>query len=140
MLWGKMATAMKGAPRWGPPDPNGPPRLAVVETPDNGFGILDFQCRLRSEGLDGTYLREYGLQFSEGLARVSRDKQVGFVDKTGRIVIEPQFDYAEDFSGGLCRFVMGVTRTQLYGDLEGVNTARWGYGDRSGRIVWQPTR
>lgn len=140
MLWGKMATAMKGVPRWGPPDQNGPPRLAVVETPDNGFGILDFYGRLRSEGLDGIYLLEYGLRFSEGLARVSRGKQVGFVDRTGRIVIEPQFDYAEDFNGGLSRFIMGVSHRDLYGDLTDANTARWGYVDRTGRIVWKPTR
>jgi len=140
MLWGKMATAMKGAPHWDPPDPKGPPRLAVVITPDNAFGILDFHGRLRSEGLDGIYLREYGLRFSEGLARVSRNKQVGFVDRTGRIVIEPQFDYAEDFSGGLSRFTVGVSRLQLFGDLADANTARWGYVDRTGRIVWKPTR
>ncbi len=71
---------------------------------------------------------------------VTRGNKVGFVEETGRIAIEPQFDYAEDFNGGLSRFIMGVSHRDLYGDLTDANTAKWGYVDRTGRIVWKPTR
>ena len=30
-------------------------------------------------------------------------KKCGFMDKSGKVVIEPQFDYATDFSEGLAK-------------------------------------
>ncbi len=143
ILWGIIGDAMHANPRFGRADPKGPPRLAVVETIDKRFGIMDLKCRLRSQGFDGIYLHNYGLQFHEGRARVSKGRKIGFVDTTGRIVIEPQFDYAEDFRDGLSRFTMGVTRNNLSWICAGAGdykNAKWGYVDRTGRIVWKPTR
>lgn len=111
-----------------------------MQTADGKWGVLDMYGRLRCKGLDGWIVKECGLRFREGFARVTRGDKVGFVDETGKMVIEPQFDYAEEFGGGLSRFIMGVTRMQLFGDLEDANTAKWGYVDRAGRIVWKPTR
>lgn len=39
--------------------------------------------------------------FSEGLASFEKNGKYGYVDTKGRIVIEPQYDYAYDFSEGL---------------------------------------
>jgi hypothetical protein len=121
--------------------PSKPP-LAVVQTADDKWGVLDIDGRLRCQGLDDFIVANNGLRFSEGLARVTRDGKVGFVDETGRIAIEPQFDYAEDFNGGLSRFTMGLTPSQIEAWIVPVDfsTAKWGYVDRAARVVWQPTR
>ncbi len=43
----------------------------------------------------------YRFAFSEdGLARVRKGDKFGFIDRTGKLVIEPTFDDATDFSGG----------------------------------------
>ena len=41
--------------------------------------------------------------FSEGLAAVKIGGKVGFINKAGEIVINPQFDNAGSFSEGLAR-------------------------------------
>jgi hypothetical protein len=65
--------------------------------------------------------------FSEGLASVCTSgyggPYSGFVDQTGRFAIEPQFEAARDFSGGLAAVVAGK---------------KWGYVDRNGRIAIPP--
>ncbi len=132
--WDRIATGLESIEK--PP----PPRLAIVQTADGKWGILDAEGELRCKRLDWLIVVWGGLRFSEGLARVTRGGKVGFVDRTGKMVIEPQFDYAEDFSGGLSRIIMGITHRELYGLLTDVETARWGYVDRAGRIVWKPTR
>jgi serine/threonine-protein kinase len=50
------------------------------------------------------------------------DERWGYIDKAGRIVISPQFDYAESFFGGLARVRLSNSRTGMI--------------DRTGRIVW----
>ena len=47
----------------------------------------------------------------------------GFIDKSGKVVIEPQFDDAEDFSEGLA---------QVGKD------GKWGFIDKSGKVVIEP--
>jgi len=66
--------------------------------------------------------------FSEGVAWILASsfgdpRTAGFIDKSGKFVIEPQFDFAKDFSGGLA-----VVR------LDG----REGYIDHTGRVVIEP--
>jgi len=39
--------------------------------------------------------------FGEGLAPVEIDSRYGYLDKEGRIAIEPQFDYAYPLTEGL---------------------------------------
>ena len=52
-------------------------------------------------------------------------RQVGYIDKTGNIVIEPQFDFAHRFSGELAQVHVGD---------------KIGYIDKTGRYVWQPAK
>ncbi|EGD0008327.1 WG repeat-containing protein, partial [Campylobacter coli] len=47
----------------------------------------------------------------------------GFIDKSGKIIAKPKFDYGEYFSEGLA----GVK-------LNG----RWGFMDKNGKIVIEP--
>ncbi|ENZ6116086.1 WG repeat-containing protein, partial [Campylobacter coli] len=61
--------------------------------------------------------------FSEGLAKVKLNGKYGFIDKSGKIIAKPKFDYGEYFSEGLA----GVK-------LNG----RWGFMDKNGKIVIEP--
>lgn len=67
---------------------------------------------------------EYYLSsFSEGLTVRFSGKQAGFIDKTGKFVIEPKFDMAFNFSEGLAQVRIG---------------RKYGYIDKSGKMVIEP--
>ncbi len=68
-------------------------------------------------------LRFYQPYFSEGLVSIGIDKKYGFADKTGAIVIEPQFDRVYRFSDGVaCACI----------------DDKWGYIDKTGAWVIEP--
>lgn len=67
--------------------------------------------------------------FSEGVAAVSRCDEAFFIDKTGKTVISGHFTYASSFSRGLASF-QTLTKDGLLS----------GYADRTGKIVWGPTK
>jgi hypothetical protein len=58
--------------------------------------------------------------FSEGLASVKVGPKVGFIDKTGKMVIEPRFDEVK-------QFIEGRARVKIDG--------AYGFIDRSGELV-----
>jgi len=66
--------------------------------------------------------------FSEGLAPVLSFNKLGFMDKTGKVVIEPQFRETSGFSEGLAA-------VKIIGS-EGHYV--WGYIDRAGRFAVEP--
>jgi hypothetical protein len=70
-------------------------------------------------------------RFSEGLAAFKDNKTSlwGFVDKTGKVVIEPQFEDVGDFSCGLA--VVGLKR--YFGTIE-----NYGFIDVKGKMVIDP--
>jgi hypothetical protein len=61
--------------------------------------------------------------FSEGLAAARVKEQVGYIDKTGKTVIAPQFDDAWAFEDGLALIRVGD---------------KFGYIDKRGQLVWGP--
>jgi len=71
--------------------------------------------------------------FSEGLApvRVGRGSGDlwGYIDKSGGMVIAPQFESAGEFRNGLAE--VGV---------DFMHGGRWGYIDRTGKYVWYPSK
>jgi hypothetical protein len=67
--------------------------------------------------------------FSEGLAAIHTCDQSFFIDKTGKTVIAKNFKYASSFSGGLAK--VSILRNE---------TLLEGYVDKTGRIVWEPTK
>lgn len=66
---------------------------------------------------------EWPQNFSEGLAAVVKDGLKGYIDRTGRIVIEPQYGWAGNFSEGLAAVQKGD---------------KWGYIDKTGREIIKP--
>ena len=59
------------------------------------------------------------------LYQIRVKNKFGFIAKSGKVVIEPKFDGAEPFSGGLSRVWIDN---------------RYGYIDKTGKYVWEPTR
>ena len=51
-------------------------------------------------------IRHYELRFSEGFAPVMQDGKWGFIDRSGRLVIAPQYDRVLPFAEGLAQVRM----------------------------------
>lgn len=65
-----------------------------------------------------------GEQFSEGLAKVwTSNAKIGFINQNRKVVIEPLFGYAKNFSEGLAVVTLNH---------------KWGFIDKSGNIVISP--
>lgn len=84
--------------------------------------------------------------FSEGMARIELVEKVraqevkwryGYIDKMGKVVIEPQFDDARDFEGGLAGVNIGYRPFNIPREVP--VPGKWGYINRSGDYVWEPT-
>ena len=67
--------------------------VTVFEGDDNIY--------MDTEGKELFRTTSFGRYF-DGLSTVREDGQIGFKDKTGKVVIPCQFDYAGDFSDGMC--------------------------------------
>lgn len=100
--------------------------LAAVETL-SGYGFInkkgEFAIRPNFSSVFGTTPH-----FSEDLSlTVLKDSKIGFIDKTGKIVIKTDFKYANDFENGLAQVCEEV-----------INTC--GYIDKTGEVIWKPTK
>lgn len=74
---------------------------------------------------DSSVLTNYSLYyFREGLARVTLNGiDYGYIDKSGQMVIQPKYQFAENFSDGLAAVDNG---------------RNWGYIDKNGQMVIPP--
>ena len=98
--------------------------------------------------------------FADGLASVRVGKKVGFMDRSGQIVVKPRFEAVEPFSEGLAAVRTGekwgfidkkgrmiirpralMSAESFRNGLAFVQTTdgRYGYIDTTGRYVWTPT-
>ena len=96
------------------------------------YGFIDRNGNLvESLKFIGEYTR-----FVDGLAKVKKGEKFGYVDKTGRFVIEARFANAEDFSEG----VAAVRSNESFSSLEGgdESSVKYGFIDRSGKFVIKP--
>jgi hypothetical protein len=96
-------------------------------------------------------------EFGDGLSRQLIGTQYGFIDKTGKITIQPQFNLTFGFSEGLAAVQIGKkwgyvdTAGKMAIELRDLSFAKpfhnglarvgfgkdgWGYLDRPGRTVW----
>lgn len=62
---------------------------------------------------------------SDGLFPIIKNGKWGYIDKTRKIVIKPQFDDVESFSEGLARVEIGYKK---------------GYIDKTRKYVWELTK
>lgn len=74
-------------------------------------------------GLESITSNNCNGSFSEGLARWSRRSQFGYIDQSGKWVIDPRYDLASDFSEGLAAVRIGK---------------QWGYINRTGHMMVKP--
>jgi len=87
---------------------------------------------------------ENATYFSEGLAAVKINHKWGFIDKTGKIVIEPQFNlwqaqFNSEFSDGLVAVNFNNGKDENFKqDGNNVGNIKWGFADKKGRLVIPP--
>ncbi|NUN10758.1 MAG: WG repeat-containing protein [Ignavibacteriaceae bacterium] len=82
------------------------------------ISIIDSKARVLAKNI--LALNAYHSKFREGRAACSREFSYGYVDKTGKFVIEPVYDEVRDFSDGLAAV-----------KKEG----KWGFIDKDGKTV-----
>lgn len=137
--------------------------LAAVNR-KNTCGYIDktgsYAIRLPAPGGKQDCASAWG-DFSDGLSRWLFGTKYGFVDLSGKTVIEPRFDLTFGFSEGLAAVMIGKkwgfidktgtvviepqdlsTVKPFHHGLARVVTrdGHWGYIDKSGKFVWQPTQ
>jgi hypothetical protein len=79
-----------------------------------------------------------GHNFSEGLASIQIINKWGYIDKTGKIVIEPQFEEAYPFEGGAATVYLG--RCEINERTpKSQKPCKLGYIDRTGKYIWKPS-
>ena len=100
--------------KWGFTDKTG--AVVIDERKDQSFGE---HSNIGSDSAESA--------FHHGLALVDVGGKKGYIDKTGKIVIAPQFTYAYPFSEGLA----AVTKS-------GSGDDGWGHIDTTGRWVVEP--
>jgi hypothetical protein len=71
---------------------------------------------------------DFAHTFSEGLAGAGLRGKAGFVDRTGKFVIEPKFDGVWEFSEGLAKVMLG----------EFMQGEKYGYVDKTGKFMINP--
>src|SRR5262245_53907000 len=108
--------AVQQGNRWGYADLDG--RLVIPPRFELAYDYSEGLARVRFQGLD-LFLGESGRSafvldhaqaigdFSEGLAPVRVDARIGYIDRNGSFVIQPQFDEAYAFSSGVARVAVG---------------------------------
>lgn len=107
--------------------------LASVTTADGQRGYINkagvFVIKLTS-GRGG--------QFKEGLATLAVEidgpTKMGYIDRTGKTIIEPRFDVAHDFIDGVAEVYFSEKVTSASGP---VTRTGHGYIDKRGRFVWR---
>ena len=77
--------------------------------------------------------------FSDGVARVITDNGFGFIDKTGKLFFECKYPsecaMVNDFENGLAWIQKGGEDA-----FKNFQEAKYGYIDKTGKVIWQPTK
>jgi hypothetical protein len=79
-------------------------------------------------------------RFSEGLAPIRVNGRMGFIDESGKIVIESQWDYVSDFRNGVAFFLNYDKNNKCDFYLPGtfdMSVCKWGYIDKTGKVIWK---
>ena len=98
--------------------------LCVVFIGEQTF-FMDENGRLAVRLASGTGFKT---SFTEGLAAIVKNGKFGFIDKTGRVVVEPKFDY----TGIAFRDGAMIVGEMKYGRM------KYGYVDKNGKTIIPP--
>jgi hypothetical protein len=76
---------------------------------------------------------------------IAKNKKCGFIDGHGKVVVEPQFDRAGEFSEGLAAVCIGLCEyaatdesTTSPTEKERIYRGKWGFIDTQGKMVINP--
>ena len=108
-------------------------------------------------GLNKILWFDFALNFSGESVSLILDQRVGYIDQSGRIMIEPQFKGVGSFSNGLAPiqikgkwgFIDQTSQTVIKPKFDGVGRflediarirmkGRWGYINKTGQVVIKP--
>ena len=95
--------------------------LAMVQRHDGTLGYITKAGRYSWRDTRGRF-NDLG-DFNESLAKARIGDKWGYIDKTGRVRIEPRFEDARDFTNGFAAVQVGD---------------KWGYIDKTGRLAIPP--
>ncbi|HMZ03589.1 MAG TPA: WG repeat-containing protein [bacterium] len=98
--------------------------LACVALDSSGIMYIDKSGQIKINLTNA----EFGGIFSEGLAPVALDEKYGFIDQTGTMKINPQFDDARFFKEGMASVA-------IINEKEGL---LWGFVNAEGKTVINP--
>jgi hypothetical protein len=134
-----------GVERWGYRDRRGETVIAPVfsvagpfsrhgiasAADDSGWVVIDVKGRI----LLRPFIFDNGPDdFSEDLARFTKEDKIGFYDRKGRALVPADYDFALPFSEGLAAVCRGC-RQESDGEHRTVRGGSWGFIDRKGRVV-----
>jgi tetratricopeptide (TPR) repeat protein len=74
--------------------------------------------------------------YSEGLFRIVKNNLIGFANRTGDVVIKPQFTYVEPFGDGLAAYCNSCKVEQKEEHVS-LSDGLWGFVNKRGEIVYQ---
>jgi hypothetical protein len=101
---------------------------ASVTLEDGSCGFVDRQGKFAAarpqQGQPGS-VEQPDQQLPKGLLKFSADRKWGFKDLSGKVVVEPQFDYA----GSTCEGLTMVSKDK-----------RWGWVNASGKLIFPAFR
>src|SRR5215475_915030 len=133
--------AEKGSPNWGVIDKTG--KFVIEPKFENGIEFseglayvdinLGGRHYINRKGETALVLSEGyypGDNFHEGLAVVNKNNKFGFINKTGEVIIPPQYDGAGGFSDGLS--VVDINGKAIYIDKTGKQVISQGYDNTFG--------
>jgi len=104
----------------------------VVE--DKRFAFIDTKGHVIAEAYGYDNGPDY---FVEGRARIVRGGKVGYIDRAGKIAIEPRWEYAAPFCEGRAAVCQGC-RPRIRNGFKELGGGKWGYIDHDGNVVVPP--
>jgi hypothetical protein len=127
---------------WGYIDKKGkyaiPPQFYQAEDFSNGLAYVVTSGKrgyIDQSGQWSIIAKDWSLSyggFKEGLAPVGFNQgKIGYIDRAGKIVIPPRYDWASVF-------VNGIATIYEQRDPDAPNASGIGYIDRTGRYIWEP--
>ncbi|WP_055444358.1 WG repeat-containing protein [Lacinutrix himadriensis] len=109
-----MAAAMNDKGKWGYINRQGewaiPPKFKKAKYFDSGIAVvLDgrkwIYINKKGEQILNNVDTDHMFDFSEGFAQIKKRGKIGFINTTGKVIVEPKFEVADDFFNGYSKII-----------------------------------